>query len=45
LIPLKDDNPTARFPVITVAIIAINVAVFIWQWTYPTDPELSQLGV
>jgi rhomboid family protein len=45
LIPLKDNNPTARFPVITVALIAINVAFFIWQWTYPTDPELSQLGV
>jgi membrane associated rhomboid family serine protease len=45
VIPLKDNNPTARFPVITVALIAINVAFFIWQWTYPTDPELSQLGV
>jgi membrane associated rhomboid family serine protease len=45
LIPLKDNNPTSRFPVITVALIVINVAVFIWQWTYPTDPELTQLGV
>ena len=45
MLPLKDDIPTARFPVITVAIIAINIAFFIWQWTYPTDPELSQLGV
>ena len=45
MIPLKDNIPTARFPVITVAIIVINVAFFIWQWTYPTTPELSQLGV
>jgi membrane associated rhomboid family serine protease len=45
VIPLKDNIPTARFPVITVAIIVINVAFFIWQWTYPTTPELSQLGV
>jgi membrane associated rhomboid family serine protease len=45
VLPLKDNIPTARFPVITVAIIAINVAFFIWQWTYPTSPELSQLGV
>jgi membrane associated rhomboid family serine protease len=45
LIPLKDNIPTERFPVITVAIIAINIAVFIWQWTYPTDPTLSELGV
>jgi len=42
VIPLKDDLPTSRFPVITVAIIVINVAFFIWQWTFPTDPELSQ---
>jgi membrane associated rhomboid family serine protease len=45
VIPLKDDLPTSRFPVITVAIIVINVAVFIWQWTYPTDPELSQPAI
>jgi rhomboid family protein len=45
VLPLKDNIPTARFPVITVVIIAINVAFFIWQWTYPTTPELSRLGV
>jgi len=28
LIPLKDDIQTRRFPVLTVAIIAINVAMF-----------------
>jgi membrane associated rhomboid family serine protease len=45
VIPLKDDIPTDRFPVVTVAIIAICVAVFIWQWTFPTDPELSQPAI
>jgi membrane associated rhomboid family serine protease len=45
LIPLKDNIPTDRFPVITVAIIVINVAFFIWQWTYPNDPVLEGLGV
>jgi membrane associated rhomboid family serine protease len=45
VLPLKDNIPTARFPVVTVVIIAINVAFFIWQWTYPTTPELSRLGV
>jgi membrane associated rhomboid family serine protease len=45
VLPLKDNIPTARFPVVTVVIIAINVAFFIWQWTYPTSPELSRLGV
>ncbi len=28
MFPLKDDIPTRRFPVLTVAIIAINVAIF-----------------
>jgi membrane associated rhomboid family serine protease len=42
VLPLKDNIPTGRFPVITVAIIALNVAVFIWQLSYPTDPELDQ---
>jgi len=28
VIPLKDDIPTRRFPVITVALIAINVIVY-----------------
>jgi membrane associated rhomboid family serine protease len=44
LIPLKDNNPTRRFPVLTVAIIAINVIVFIWQLNFPTDQRLSQAG-
>jgi membrane associated rhomboid family serine protease len=43
VLPLKDNIPTDRFPVLTVAIIAINVAVFIWQLSFPTDPTLSQI--
>lgn len=31
MIPLHDDNPTETAPVITVAIIAICVLVFLWQ--------------
>lgn len=31
MIPLHDDNPTARPPVITVALIAACVLVFLWQ--------------
>lgn len=32
MIPLYDDNPTHRFPIVTVIIIAVNVAVyFLWQ--------------
>jgi membrane associated rhomboid family serine protease len=30
MIPLKDDNPTRRFPVLTILIILINCAVFVY---------------
>ena len=45
MIPLKDNLPTARFPVVTVVLIAINVAFMVWQWTFPTDPQLNQIGL
>jgi membrane associated rhomboid family serine protease len=41
LLPLKDNIPTERFPVVTVALIAINVVVFIWQLTLSNDPNSS----
>jgi rhomboid family protein len=44
LIPLKDNLPTDRFPVLTVILIVLNVAVFIWQTQFPTDRELDQIG-
>ena len=44
MLPLKDNIPTARFPVITVALIVINVAIFIWQLNFPTDEKLDQVG-
>ena len=44
MIPLKDNIPTARFPVVTVVLIAINIAFMVWQWTFPTDPQLNQIG-
>ncbi|MEE9614492.1 MAG: rhomboid family intramembrane serine protease [Thermodesulfobacteriota bacterium] len=31
MIPLKDDNPTSTFPYVTVALIALNTMVFIYQ--------------
>ena len=31
MLPLKDNVPTRTFPVVTVAIIAVNVLVFIWE--------------
>lgn len=45
MIPLKDNIPTARFPIVTVVLIAINVLFMVWQWTFPTDPQLDQIGL
>jgi rhomboid family protein len=51
VIPLKDNIPTRRFPVITVALIAINVCFFAWQLSFSgdpsqqTDPQLRALGL
>ena len=45
MIPLRDNIPTGRFPVLTVALIVINVAVFIWQWQFPLDRDLERAGL
>ena len=29
-LPLRDENPTRTFPVVTVSLIALNVIVFLW---------------
>jgi rhomboid family protein len=40
VIPLRDANPTQRFPVVTIALIAANVAVFLlWQPSFGTEQE------
>ena len=44
MLPLKDNNPPSRFPIVTVALIAICVAVFFWQLNFPTDPKLDEVG-
>jgi rhomboid family protein len=31
LIPYKDDNPTSSFPFVTIGLIALNIAAYIWQ--------------
>jgi membrane associated rhomboid family serine protease len=41
LIPVKDNIPTLRFPVVTVVLIVINVAIFAWQLTLSSDPNSS----
>ncbi|MBL0060931.1 MAG: rhomboid family intramembrane serine protease [bacterium] len=40
MIPIRDENPTRTTPVITIALIAINVLVFVMQMLQP--PEAQQ---
>lgn len=35
MIPYKDDNPTEKFPFVTIAFIVLNVLVFLWQAMTP----------
>ena len=44
MLPLKDNNPTTKFPIVTVALIAICVGVFIWQLTFPENARLKEAG-
>ena len=49
MLPLRDNLPTDRFPVVTVVLIAINVLVFAWMLTLGdsdySSPELRELGI
>jgi membrane associated rhomboid family serine protease len=53
VLPLKDDNPTRRFPILTVLLIALNIGIFGFQSTrsdaqkFSTRAELaaSQSGI
>jgi membrane associated rhomboid family serine protease len=42
VLPLKDNIPSLRFPVITVLFIAINILVFGWQLTLDDGPNSSE---
>jgi len=42
VLPLKDNIPTARFPVVTVLFILINIAVFGWQLSLGDGPNSSE---
>jgi len=39
LIPIRDENPTRRFPILTVALIATNVAIFLYMLLLPGEVE------
>jgi len=38
-IPLKDENPTQRFPIVTVILIALNILIFLYQVFSPQGLE------
>jgi membrane associated rhomboid family serine protease len=42
LIPLRDINPTSIFPLLTIAIIAVNVAVFLFVQPFDNDLETEE---
>jgi membrane associated rhomboid family serine protease len=44
VLPLKDNNPTSRFPIVTVGLIVACVLVFIWQLQFPENQRLSEAG-
>ena len=43
MIPLHDDNPTTRTPIVTVALIAACVLVYLWQTSL--GPQAGQAAV
>lgn len=43
MIPLRDDNPTRRLPVLTVTLLGACVAVFLWQASL--SPEAARQAV
>jgi membrane associated rhomboid family serine protease len=49
LIPVKDNIPTLRFPILTVLLIVANVIVFGWQLHFSgsqsSSPQFRQLGI
>jgi membrane associated rhomboid family serine protease len=49
VIPLRDNIPTSRFGIVTMLLIVVNLAVFVWQLGFSSSsyssPELRQLEV
>ena len=44
MIPLKDNVPTRNFPIVTVGLIAANVAVWFWEWKTGVNKEVLHYG-
>jgi len=44
MLPLKDNVPTRSFPIVTVALIAANVAVWVWEVQTGVEHEVLRYG-
>jgi len=40
LFPLHDNNPTQRVPIVTIALVAANVLIYLAMWLQPPQTEL-----
>jgi membrane associated rhomboid family serine protease len=43
MIPLRDENPTIRTPFVTLALIGLNIAVYLYQFFLPEQAEWIML--
>jgi membrane associated rhomboid family serine protease len=41
MLPLRDDNPTRRFPILTLLLIALNIGIFGYQSTRPNPQTFA----
>lgn len=39
MFPLKDENPSSIFPIITWSLIIVNASIFLWEMLTPLYPE------
>ena len=44
MLPIKDNVPTRTFPYVTVALIAANVAIWLWEFSIGVNDEVLRYG-
>jgi membrane associated rhomboid family serine protease len=44
MLPLRDNVPTRSFPLVTAALIATNMVVWLWEWTGTLDLDVARYG-
>jgi len=42
ILPISDDNPTRRFPIVTVSLIVANIAIFIYTFLLPNQEAIIE---